>query len=596
MSRPIEDYALIGDTQTAALVARDGSIDWLCLPRFDSPACFAALLGTDDNGHWKVGPVDDFREVSRRYRGETLILETTFTTADGAVRVVDFMPPRGREPDVVRLVEGVSGRVRMRSELVLRYDYGLVVPWVRRGDGAFHAVAGPDAVELRTPVPTRGEDLRTIAEFDVAAGETVPFVLTWHPSYEPPSSPIEPQRALRDTEAFWAEWAAQCTYDGRWRDACVRSMITLKALTFAPAGGVLAAATTSLPEQLGGVRNWDYRYCWLRDATFTLYALMLGGYEAEAVAWRDWLLRAAAGDPRQLQIMYGPAGERSLPEREIPWLDGYENSRPVRVGNGAADQDQLDVYGEVLDALHQGREVGLPHSDDAWDLQVALMECLEGRWREPDEGIWEVRSRSQHFTHSKVMAWVGADRMARAPRSAEDGERQRRWQALRAEIHAEVCEQAWNERMGAFTQAYGSDRLDASILLIPTVGFLPGTDERVHRTVDAVRDRLSDGSFVWRYEHGEDSGDGLPPGEGAFLACSFWLADALLLTGRAEDAAGVFQDVVAVANDVGLLAEEYDPTGRRLLGNFPQAFSHVGLANTVRNLSSSDSAIGRRQQ
>ena len=463
-------------------------------------------------------------------------------------------------------------------------------------DEALYAIAGPDAVEFRTPVGTRGEDRRTVAEFSVQAGDRVPFVLTWHPSHEAPPPAVDPWQALTDTEAFWSAWAARCAYQGERRDECVRSLLTLKALTYAPTGGIVAAATTSLPERIGGVRNWDYRYCWLRDATFTLCCLLLAGYRDEAVAWRDWLLRAVAGDPAQLQIMYGPAGERRLPELELASLPGYEGSRPVRVGNGASTQFQLDVYGEVLDALHQGRQAGVPNDDDAWQLQVALLQSLETRWAEPDEGIWEVRAGRRHFTHSKVMAWVAADRVARTASTRGDAENARRWQALAADIHREVCQRGWNDDAGSFTQSYGSDRLDGSALLIPIVGFLPPSDDRVARTVAAVEARLCDDGFVWRYEHEGSDVDGLPPGEGAFVACSFWLTDALVLVGRHADARRVFERVTAAANDVGLLAEEYDSTTGRQLGNFPQAFSHVGLVNSVRNLTTTEGPAERRQR
>ena len=595
----IEDYALIGDTQTAALVGRNGSIDWLCLPRFDSGACFAALLGTSEHGHWQIGPADPARaRVTRRYRPGTLVLETDVTTPEGEVRVVDCMPIRDEAPDVVRVVEGISGRVAMRMELVIRFDYGAAVPWVRRLDGALQAVAGPDALELRTPVETRGQHLATVAEFEVAAGDQVPFVLTWHPSNQPAPLDVDAERAVAETARWWQAWSDGCTMPDLDRDKTLRSLITLKALTYAPTGGIVAAPTTSLPEALGGVRNWDYRYCWLRDATFTLYALMLAGFETEAVAWRDWLLRATAGLPSQLQILYGPAGERRLPEQTLDWLPGYEGSAPVRIGNAASRQFQLDVYGEVMDCLHQARRAGVEDDAISWDLEIALMEFLEGHWRDPDEGIWEVRGSRRDFTHSKVMAWVAADRAVKAVEHfglAGPGDR---WRALRAEIHAEVCTRGYDADRRTFTQAFGAPQLDASLLLIPLVGFLPATDERVRGTVAAIERHLTRDGFVMRY--GEDSQgevDGLPGGEGAFLPCSFWLADNLVLQGRTDEGLALFERLAGVANDVGLLAEEYDPVAGRLVGNFPQAFAHVSHVNTVHNLAmASGPARSRGQQ
>ncbi len=591
----IEDYAVIGDTQAAGLVGRDGSIDWLCLPRFDSPACFAALLGGAGNGRWSLAPASPPARVTRRYRGESLVLETEFATPEGVARVVDCMPPRREVPDVVRMVEGVSGRVPMRCELTLRFGYGRSVPWVRRMDGVVSAVAGPDAVVVDTPVALHGEGFSTVAEFTVGAGERVPFVLEWHPSHEPWSGRRRDAAAeVADTEAWWAAWASQATYEGGWRDAVMRSLVTLKALTYGPTGGIVAAPTTSLPEQLGGVRNWDYRYCWLRDATLTLYALMSAGYEAEAAAWRDWLLRAVAGRPAEMQIMYGVAGERLLPEVTLPWLAGYEGSAPVRIGNAAVGQHQLDVHGEVMDALHQARKVGIPPDDASWALQRALMEFLESNWREPDEGIWEVRGPQRHFTHSKVMAWVAADRAVKAvQRFGNPGPRDR-WAALRDEIHAEVCERGYDPERNAFTQYYGSRGLDASLLLVPQVGFLPATDERVGGTVAAIERELCEDGFVHRYLSADDGVDGLPPGEGAFLACTFWLADAYTLMGRHDEAVHTFERLLALRNDVGLLAEEYDPGARRQVGNFPQAFSHVPLVNTARNLSARGGPAERR--
>jgi GH15 family glucan-1,4-alpha-glucosidase len=585
MALLIEDYALLGDTQSAALVGRDGSIDWLCLPRFDSGAVFAALLGTEQHGRWLIAPAGEVISVRRRYRGESLVLETEFQTAEGTVRLLDFMPPRGEAPDVVRIAEGVSGRVPMRMELRLRFDYGRVVPWVRRDDGAIVAVAGPDSCWLRTPVETHGEDLATVAEFLLEPGDRMPFVLTWRESHQPAPEPVHPDRALRETESYWRQWLEQCTYDGQWREAVVRSLITLKALTYAPTGGIVAAPTTSLPEQLGGVRNWDYRFCWLRDATMTLQALMYAGFEVEARDWRRWLLRAIAGDPVELQIMYGVAGERRLPEYQADWLPGYDGN-PVRIGNEAVDQFQLDVYGEVMDALFQARTTGFGAGASTWALQRSLMRVVEERWSAPDEGIWEVRGGSRHFTHSKLMAWVAADRAVRSvERFGVEGPVQE-WRRLREEIRADILRNGYDADRKTFTQYYGSWELDAALLMIPMVGFLPADDERVVGTVAAIERELLVDGFVQRYTQDETSRtDGLPPGEGAFLACTFWLADNYSLMGRHEEAVEVFERLLALSNDVGLLAEEYDPAARRLVGNFPQAFSHVPLINTARNLS-----------
>jgi GH15 family glucan-1,4-alpha-glucosidase len=586
MAAPIEDYALIGDTHTAALVSREGSIDWLCLPRFDSPACFAALLGDPGNGRWLLAPAGPVRDVRRRYQGDSLVLETEYRTDDGVVRVVDCMPPRQADPDVARIVEGVSGRVPMRMELTIRFDYGSIVPWVRRIDGALHAIAGPDSVWLRTPVPVRGENLSTLADFTVAAGERAPFMLTWHASHRPAPRRIEPVKALGDTEAWWGEWASRIDYRGGWQDAVIRSLLTLKALTYAPTGGIVAAPTTSLPERLGGVRNWDYRYCWLRDATFTLSALMLAGLGDEAKAWREWLLRAVAGQPKQMQILYGVAGERRINEEELDWLDGYEESRPVRVGNAAVHQFQLDVYGEVMDALHLGRHIGLESDPSTWDLQRALLEFLESNWREPDEGIWEIRGPRRHFTHSKVMAWVAVDRAIKAVELAGLEGPVDRWRAVRRELHDEVCREGYDSQRDSFVQYYGADHLDASLLLIPLVGFLPAGDRRVKGTVAAIQRELMSDGLVHRYPpEGSEKVDGLPPGEGPFLACTFWLADNLAMMGRGKEARSIFERLLALRNDVGLLAEEFDPSSRRQLGNFPQAFSHVALVNTANYLS-----------
>jgi len=583
---PIEDYALIGDIHTAALVSRSGSIDWLCLPRFDSAACFAALLGDERQGRWLIAPAGPVSAVHRGYQGDSLVLETEFHTPDGVVRLVDCMPPRQRDPDVARVVEGVRGRVPMRMELVIRFDYGSIVPWVRRQGGALHAIAGPDSVWLRTPVEVRGENFRTLAEFTVDEGERVPFTLTWHASHMPSPRRIDPIRAVDDTTGWWSEWASGITYKGGWRDAVIRSLLTLKALTYQPTGGIVAAPTTSLPEALGGVRNWDYRYCWLRDATFTLDALMLAGLDSEATAWREWLLRAVAGQPQQMQILYGVAGERRITEQQLDWLPGYEQSRPVRTGNAAVNQFQLDVYGEVMDALYLARRVGLQYDETAWDLQRALMDFLESNWREPDEGLWEIRGPRRHFTHSKVMAWVAMDRAVKAVDLQQLEGPVQRWRALRREIHDEVCDQGFDAERNAFVQFYGGSQLDASLLMIPLVGFLPATDPRMRGTVEAVQRELSVDGLVLRY-HPEGSADvdGLPPGEGAFLACSFWLADNLALMGRQREAREQFERLLSLRNDVGLLAEEYDPRSGRQLGNFPQAFSHVPLVNTASHLS-----------
>ncbi len=592
----IEDYAVIGDTQTAALVGRDGSIDWLCLPAFDSGACFASLLGTPEHGRWRIGPAAGGKASSRRYRGDSLVLETVFTTPEGTVRVVDCMPLRHRDPDVVRLVQGVSGTVPMHMDLTVRFDYGRSVPWVEQVDGRLQAVAGPDALVLDTPVPTRADGLSTVADFTVSAGDEVPFVLEWHPSHERPGPTIDAAGAVAETERWWEEWAGRCTHEGEWRDAVVRSLVTLKALTYAPTGGIVAAVTTSLPEQLGGVRNWDYRFCWLRDATFTLYALMTAGYEEEASAWRDGLLRAVAGAPADMQIMYGCRGERRLPEMVLDWLPGYEGARPVRIGNAAVDQFQLDVFGEVMDSLHQARRVGIPPDPSVWALQRTLMDHLESRWQEPDEGIWEVRGPSRHFTHSKIMAWVAADRAVKAvERFGLDGPAAR-WRDLRERIKAEVCERGWDAERRTFTQSYGSRELDASLLMTPLVGFLPASDERVQGTVAAIERELCEDGLVHRYNQFDHSVDGLPPGEGAFLACTFWLADNHALAGRPAQARRIFERLLSLRNDVGLLAEEYGVTAGRQLGNFPQAFSHVPLVNTARNLTSAGGPGHRRSE
>jgi GH15 family glucan-1,4-alpha-glucosidase len=591
----IEDYALIGDLQTAALVGRNGSIDWLCLPRFDWGACFAALLGDERNGRWLIAPAGEVKRTERRYREDTLVLETEFETAEGTARVVDFMPPRGEDPDVVRVVEGIDGRVRMRMQLVIRFDYGSIIPWVRQRDDGLVAIGGPDALVLRTPVPTRGENFTTVAEFDIEAGDWIPFVLTWFMSHRDLPEPIDPNRALRDTISFWADWTARSTYNGSWRDPVMHSLRVLKALTYAPTGGIVAAPTTSLPEQLGGIRNWDYRYCWLRDATLTLHALILSGYKEEASAWRDWLLRAVAGDPSELRIMYGLSGERRLTEVELDWLTGYEGSRPVRMGNLASEQFQLDVYGEVIDTFWFARQVGIPAGDPAWNLIVKLLDYLEGAWREPDEGIWEIRGDRQHFVYSKVMAWVAFDR---AVKYIESGYRKGdvdRWKRARAAVSEEVLTKGYDADRGVFVQRFGSKELDASVLQLPLVGFLPATDERMRRTIEAVRRELGRDGLLLRYStEAAEHIDGLPPGEAAFLPCTFWLADNLALQGRHEEARAIFERLLELTNDLGLLSEEYDANAGRLVGNFPQAFTHIALVNTAHNLTPGATHSARR--
>jgi GH15 family glucan-1,4-alpha-glucosidase len=594
MAMRIEDYALIGDCQTAALVARDGSIDWLCFPWFDSGACFAALLGSPKNGRWLIAPVGGEHAAKRRYREGTLILETDFETPDGAVTLIDCMPPRGEEPDVIRMVVGRRGRVRMRMELIIRFDYGSIVPWVQRTEGGIQAVAGPATLLLHTPVQMHGENLTTVAEFDVAAGEEIPFVLTWFPSYRPAPELVQAKEAIEHTEAWWKEWSSQCSYDGPWSEAVLRSLITLKALTFAPTGGIVAAPTTSLPEWMGSVRNWDYRYCWLRDATFTLYSLLVAGYTAEAKAWHDWLLRAVAGDPAGLQIMYSISGERRLPELELDWLEGYAGSRPVRVGNAASRQFQLDVYGELFDVLYLCRRQGLHGSDGDWRFERAVIKFLLSAWREPDEGIWEVRGPRRHFTHSKVMAWVAFDRAVKEVERFGLDAPLDTLKATRDEIHREVCEKGFDTQRGTFVQYYGGKPLDASLLMIPLVGFLPASDPRVQGTVAAIERELMKDGYVERYTNRADV-DGLPPGEGSFLPCSFWFVDNLALQGRHAEAVAMYERLLAVRNDVGLLSEEYDPHAKQMLGNFPQAFSHVGLVNTARNLAAHQGPAEHRQ-
>jgi GH15 family glucan-1,4-alpha-glucosidase len=586
MTCAIEDYALIGDCETAALVGRNGSIDWLCWPRFDSGACFAALIGSSDNGRWLMSAADPKARISRRYRDHTLILETSIETSDGAATIVDFMPPRGRASDVVRMVCGTRGQVSMRTELVIRFDYGSLTPWVSRlGDGTLRAIAGPDMVVLRTPASLRGVDFKTVGEFTISAGQTIPFVLTYGASHLLPPQQIDPAKALADTEAFWRDWASRAQPAGEWSEPVIRSAITLKALTYRPSGAIAAAPTTSLPERWGGTRNWDYRYCWLRDATFTLITLMNTGYYEDARAWREWLLRAVAGRPEQLQIMYGMTGEYRLPEWEVPWLAGFGGAKPARVGNGAHKQLQIDVYGEVMDAMHHGRVGKLDTNEADWELQRELLKHLEMIWDEPDHGIWEVRGRQQQFTHSKVMAWVAFDRAVKTVEQfGADGPLER-WRALRNTIHDEVCRCGFNSEIGAFVQSYGSKELDASALLIPLVGFLPAEDARVRSTVEVVKQHLLIDGLVRRYD--TDAGvDGLPPGEGIFIPCSFWLADNLILLGRRDEARRLFERLLSLRNDVGLLSEEYDVRAHRLLGNFPQAFSHVALINTAYLLTS----------
>jgi GH15 family glucan-1,4-alpha-glucosidase len=581
----IEDYALIGDCQSAALVGNNGSIDWLCWPRFDSAACFAALLGNYDDGHWGIAPAGQITGTRRCYRRDTLILETEFETEQGAVRLIDFMPVRNGQANLVRIVAGLRGRVTMEMELVLRFDYGDSVPWVTRmPDGkGIRAIAGPCLTVLCSPVPLEGRDLTTVAKFQIDAGEKLSFVLSYAPSHLETPKKINAADALEETERFWREWSGRSNVGGAWTEPVRRSLITLKALTYGPTGGIVAAPTTSLPERIGGIRNWDYRYCWLRDATLTLLAFMDAGYYDEAGAWREWLVRAVAGSPDQLQIMYGIAGERHLREHNIGHLPGYENSAPVRVGNAAACQRQLDVYGEVMDALYQGCKGGLSRYDIAWDLQCALLRHLEKVWMQPDAGMWEVRGPPRHFTYSKVMCWVAFDRAVKMVEAMGLPGPLDRWRRLRQQIHDEVCRQGVSDVGGCFVQSYGSEELDASLLLIPLTGFLPAWDPRVVATVDAIQRALTVDGLVQRYRTRE-SIDGLPPGEGVFLACSFWLADNLRMQGRGEEARALFDRLVGLANDVGLLAEQYDPIARRQLGNFPQAFSHVAMVNSAMNL------------
>jgi GH15 family glucan-1,4-alpha-glucosidase len=589
---PIESYALLGDMHTAGLVSRRGSVDWLAFPRFDSGACFAALLGDESNGTWQMSPAGRPECTRRRYRGESMILETEWETASGAVRIIDFMPPKGEASDLVRIVEGISGRVEMETLLRVRFDYGSIVPWVRRVHGSLRMIAGPDSVCVHSPVKLLATDMAHGARFTVSAGARIPFVLTWKESHSPLPKPVDAEEALRDCETAWAQWVASCHYDGEWRDAVIRSLATLKALTYAPTGGIVAAATTSLPEAIGGERNWDYRYCWLRDATMTLQALLYAGCTDEAKAWREWLLRAVAGDPQDMQIMYGIAGERRLTEFSLPWLAGYEGSTPVRVGNEASGQFQLDVYGELLDALHLDRASGLSAHDNAWALQRVVLDELESNWADKDQSLWEMRGDPRHFVHSKVMAWVGFDRAVLAvDRFGLNGPVDR-WRAARDLIHEEICEQGYDAERNTFTQSYGSSTLDASTLLIPQVGFLPPDDPRVIGTVEAISRDLTHDGFVLRYDTSA-SGDGLRGTEGAFLACTFWLADDLHLIGREAEARAIFERLLDLRNDVGLLSEEWDPVANRQLGNTPQAFSHVPLVNTARALSTTGAKVGR---
>jgi GH15 family glucan-1,4-alpha-glucosidase len=591
----IEDYAIIGDCHTAALVSREGSIDWLCLPRFDSPACFASLLGEPGNGCWQIRPSVPVRNVRRRYREDTLILETDFETEHGLVTLIDFMSPRAAAPRLVRIVEGKRGQVPMQMELIIRFDYGSIIPWVRKVDGGIRASAGPDTVRCFSDVALCGKDLRTVAEFTVSEGQSSSFSFAWSATHDSPPQQLDPEECLSDTQKWWQEWVSRCTYRGEWRDAVVQSLITLKALTYLPTGGMVAAPTTSLPEQLGGVRNWDYRYCWVRDATYTLYALMVGGYHDEARAWQEWLELAVAGTPSEPQIMYGLAGERRLTELELDWLSGYANSAPVRIGNAAHRQRQWDIYGEVMDSMHLARRSGLPTNGDAWRVQRALLGFLEHGWKEPDEGIWEVRGPRRHFTHSKVMAWVAMDRGVKAVEEFGFEGELNKWKALRDEIHDEVCARGFDPALNSFVQYYGSKSTDASLLMLPSVGFLPADDYRMRGTVDLIRKTLFRDGFVYRYPT-RPHVDGLPPGENAFLLCTFWFADNLVLQNRSSEARDLFELMLDLRNDVGLLPEEYDPQRKLFLGNFPQAFSHVGLINTARNLSAAGGPAEARRR
>jgi GH15 family glucan-1,4-alpha-glucosidase len=592
MPGKIEDYALIGDCETASLVDRNGSIDWLCWPDFSSEACFAALLGTEENGYWKVCPCDGPWKTTRRYREHTLILETTFDHAQGSFRLIDFMPVRGRFSDVVRIVEGVRGKVDVRMELALRFDYGRAVPWVTRIKDGVRAIAGPNLAMLHASVPVHGEDLKTVADFTVNEGERAWFTLTYGQSYHPDPHPINAEHALKDTEEFWRRWTGKLRYEGKYRDQVERSLIALKAMTFRPSGGVVAAMTTSLPENLGGVRNWDYRFCWLRDTTFTLLALTNGGYFDEAEAWQDWLLRALAGSPEQVQIMYGVKGERQLIEWEVDWLPGYENSRPVRVGNAAAGQLQLDIYGEVLDSFFHAQHAMARHSERDFRVLALLLDHLEKIWQDPDEGIWETRGGPKQFTYSKMMAWVAFDRAVMLAQQLKYAGPIEKWKTIREAIHAQVCERAFNKKKNSFVQAYDSDQLDAGLLLMPVVGFLPGSDPRVKGTVEAIERELMSDGLVLRYDTSKVN-DGLPPGEGVFLACSFWMVSSLNAIGRLDDARALFERLITLSNDLGLLSEEYDVKRKRLVGNFPQAFSHIALVNAAFDLADGERSRAR---
>ncbi len=597
MSRPIEDYGFISNMLSCALVSRDGSIDWLCLPRFDSDACFASLLGTEENGYWRIAPEAPYR-TTRRYRHGSTILETTFETADGTATLIDFMALTEDEEhiDLFRIVRGDGGSVRLRMEFVLRFGYGQTIPWVRRADFGLTAVAGPDAIELHAPTELKNQDYRTVSAFSAGEGQSVPFALCWHPSHRPVEKHIDPEARLKETESWWREWSGRRADEDAgnpWSEAVARSLVTLKGLTYRPTGGIVAAATTSLPERIGGERNWDYRFCWIRDATFTLYALLSSGFRDEANDWREWMLRAAAGHPSQLQIMYGLAGERRLPELELPWLAGYEHSRPVRIGNAAADQLQLDVYGELMDSLHTARKFKLEASEESWNFQRTLLGELNKKWSNPDKGIWEIRSESRCFTHSRLMSWVAYDRGVKAVESFGLSGPLEEWRATREAIRAEILRESWSDKRGSFVQSYGDDALDASLLLLPLVGFLPPDDPRVVSTVEAIQRELTEDGLVLRYRRTE-ADDGLHGREGTFLVCSFWMADALCMIGRLDEATELFERLLALRNDLGLLAEEYDPVAKRQLGNFPQAFSHVGVVNTANNLLSARGPAAQR--
>ncbi len=593
MAAKIEDYALIGDCQTAALVDKSGSIDWLCWPAFSSEACFAKLLGTDENGFWKIAPCEGEWTTTRKYREHTLIVETFFEGAEGAVRLTDFMPVRGKYSDVVRVVEGIRGTVQMRMELCLRFDYGRTVPWVTRVDDGVRAIAGPNLAILRASVPTHGENLTTLAEFSVAAGKRECLTLTYGLSYEADPEPIDVDQAFKDAETFWQEWTGRLSYEGKYREIVERSLITLKAMTYMPTGGVVAAVSTSLPEFIGGVRNWDYRYCWLRDTTFTLLALSNAGYYDEAVAWQDWLLRALAGSPDQVQIMYGLRGERQLQEWELEWLPGYEGSKPVRIGNAASVQMQLDIYGEMLDSFFHAQHKMGRHTEDDFRVLVLLLEHLETIWQEPDEGIWETRGGPQQFTYSKMMAWVAFDRAVLLAEHMNYEAPLEKWKAIKDRLHQQICKRGFSPRRNSFVQAYDSEELDASLLLMPLVGFLPGDDPRVQSTVETIRRELMRDGLVLRYDTSRTQ-DGLPPGEGVFLACSFWMVSSLKAVGREDEAVRLFEHLLSLTNDMGLLSEEYDPHGKRMVGNFPQAFSHIALVNAAYDLEDGAGIRGRR--